>query len=73
MSKKDFDEIRIVNDVHSALASMSEYLGEHCAVQVSANAQKKWEALEKKQREFYDLSLEDRLVYSGMNKAKEQL
>lgn len=68
MSYQDFEDIRIVGDVHTALQKMSNYLGEHCAVVLSKEAEEKWKALEEKHRKFYDMSIQERLVYSGINK-----
>ncbi len=68
MSKKDFEDIMIVGDFRKALNAMESYLGTKPIIQLTENKLKEWQELEKLYSDFYEMSIEDRLIYSEINK-----
>jgi hypothetical protein len=68
---KETEEIMLVGELRGVLGRLGEVLGEQLTLQVSKEGLKKLNKLEKEYDAFYELSIEERLIKSGMNKPRE--
>lgn len=68
---KETEEIMLVGELRGVLGRLGEVLGEQLILQVSKEGLKKLNKLEKEYDAFYELSIEERLIKSGMNKPRE--
>lgn len=68
---KETKELMLIGEFRDVATKLSDVLGEKIGVTLSDKAYKKLKLLEKEYNAFYELSIEERLVKSGMNKPKE--
>lgn len=72
MSRADFELVKKVGDILKGMKTLDELVDEAPKVVLSDTALARWKELEKLYDDFYELSLDERIKYSGMNTAPNQ-
>ncbi|MBA3678769.1 hypothetical protein H0W80_01050 [Candidatus Saccharibacteria bacterium] len=67
MSSLDFEEIMIIGDLRQSLKDTREKLGVDLTIQIPADKSELFSKLQKKYDDFYKMTLDQRLIYSGFN------
>ena len=71
MSKQDWKEIQVIGDLRKVLNDAKDMLGINIVAQIPSDKAELFEELQKKYDDFYDMSIKERLIYSGYMSAKK--